>query len=167
MNYEVVLADGTVTNANESINPDLFQVLKGGSNNFGIVTRFDMKTFPAHDIYDGILTFPSSSADAVMDSFIDFTKQLHVVQDAHILGMWVSMPQKDIDLLNGIPLDPTQPPDLTMVSTINMILTQLDNVKDSPSLQKFMNIPNQIQNTMKHTTVAKKVASFLLPSNRQ
>ncbi|CAJ2502841.1 Uu.00g102350.m01.CDS01 [Anthostomella pinea] len=167
VNYEVVLADGTITNANESENPDLFRVLKGGSSNFGIVTRFDMKTFPAHDVYDGIVTFPPSSGDAVIDAFIDFTKQLHVVDDAHILAMWVSMSQRDIAMLNGIPVDPAQPPDLTMVSMINMIMTQLDGVEASPSLERFMNVPNPINNTMKHTTLAKKVAGFLLPSNRE
>lgn len=167
VNYEIVLADGTISNANESVNSDLFRVLKGGSNNFGIVTRFDMKTFPAHDVYDGIVTFPVSSTDAIIDAFVDFTGQLHVVQDAHILAMWVAMSQRDINLLNGITPDPDQPPDLTLVSFINMIMTQLDGVESSPSLEKFMNIPNPISNTMKHTSLAQKVAGFLVPSNRE
>ncbi|KAI1258933.1 hypothetical protein F5Y18DRAFT_411892 [Xylariaceae sp. FL1019] len=164
--YEVVLADGTITTASESVNPDLFRVLKGGSSNFGIVTRFEMKTFPAHDVYDGIVTFPPTSAEPIIDAFIDFTKQLHHVADAHILAMWVSMSKRDIGLLNGIVPDPSQPPDLTMVSLINMIMTQLDGVENSPSLEKFMNIPNPINNTMRHCTLAKKVSDFLLPSNR-
>ncbi|ETS73329.1 hypothetical protein PFICI_14934 [Pestalotiopsis fici W106-1] len=167
VNYEIVLADGTVTAANENVNPDLFRVLKGGSNNFGIVTRFDMKSFPAHDVYDGIVTFPMDAEAAVIDAFIDFTKQLHVADDAHIIGLWASMPRRDIALLSGIVPDPTQPPDLTMVSTINMVMTQLDGIEDSSSLQKFMDIPNRINSTMKHTTIAKKVAGLLLPSNRE
>ncbi|KAI1845182.1 hypothetical protein JX266_008729 [Neoarthrinium moseri] len=167
VNYEIVLANGTITTANESVNPDLFRVLKGGSSNFGIVTRFDMKTFPAHDVYDGIVTFPPSSTHAIIDAFIDFTQQLHVNPDAHILAMWVSMSQRDIALLNGIALDPTQPPDLTMVSMVNMIMTQLDDKEESKSLEKFMSVPNPISNTMRHTSLAKKVAGFLLPSNRE
>ncbi|KAK6219336.1 hypothetical protein LQW54_002324 [Pestalotiopsis sp. IQ-011] len=165
VNYEIVLADGTVTNANESVNPDLFRVLKGGSNNFGIVTRFDMVTFPAHDVYDGIITLPMTAEDAVIDAFIDFTKQLHLVPDAHIIAMWSSVPQRDIDFLNGVTRDPNQPPDLTMVSTINMIMTQLDGVENSPSLQKFIDIPNRISSTMNHGSVAKKVAGVLMASN--
>jgi FAD/FMN-containing dehydrogenase len=167
VNYKIVLADGTIASANESVNPDLFRAIKGGSNNFGIVTRFDMKTFPAHDIYDGIVTVPVSSTDAIIDSFVDFVRQLHVVPDAHILAMWASMSKRDIGLLNGVTPDPSQPPDLTMVSMINMIMTQLDGVEGSPSLEKFMNIPNPINNTMGHTSIAKKVAGFLLPSNRE
>lgn len=167
VNYEIVLADGTVANANESDNPDLFRALKGGSSNFGIVTRFDMKTFPAHDVYDGMVTYPVTETDAIIDGFVDFVKQLHVVQDAHILAMWVSMSMRDIGLLSGVVPDPNEPPNLTMVSMINMIMTQLDGVENSSSLEKFISIPNQLSNTMGHTTLAKKVAGFLLPSNRE
>ncbi|KZL65020.1 fad binding domain-containing protein [Colletotrichum incanum] len=42
VNYEVVLADGSILQANDTENEDLFRVLKGGGNNFCIVTRFDM-----------------------------------------------------------------------------------------------------------------------------
>jgi len=44
-NFEVVLADGSVVNANEEENRDLLIALRGGSGNFGIVTRIDMRTF--------------------------------------------------------------------------------------------------------------------------
>lgn len=40
-NVEIVLADATTVNANDKINSDLLQVLKG---DFGIVTRFDIQT---------------------------------------------------------------------------------------------------------------------------
>lgn len=39
VNYEVVLADGSIVEANATTNSDLFRALKGGSNNFGIVSR--------------------------------------------------------------------------------------------------------------------------------
>ncbi|RAH85470.1 FAD-binding domain-containing protein [Aspergillus japonicus CBS 114.51] len=45
-NYEVLLADGRVVDANAHENPDLYQALKGGGTNFGIVTRFDLETHP-------------------------------------------------------------------------------------------------------------------------
>lgn len=41
--FEVVLADGRIVNATKDTYSDLFVVLKGGSNNFGIVTRFTIK----------------------------------------------------------------------------------------------------------------------------
>jgi FAD/FMN-containing dehydrogenase len=41
-NFEVVLANGDIFNANAKSHSDLWTTLKGGSGNFGIVTRFDM-----------------------------------------------------------------------------------------------------------------------------
>ena len=42
---QVVLASGQIVNANPNSHPDLFAALKGGTNNFGIVTSFDMRVF--------------------------------------------------------------------------------------------------------------------------
>lgn len=46
--YEVVLASGQVVYASAaSEHHDLWMALKGGSSNFGIITRYDMETFPS------------------------------------------------------------------------------------------------------------------------
>ena len=44
--HQVVLSSGKIVNANPTTNADLFKALKGGSNNFGIVTRFDLRVVP-------------------------------------------------------------------------------------------------------------------------
>jgi hypothetical protein len=45
VNVEIVLASGQVVSANASnAHHDLFRALKGGGNNFGVVTRMDFKT---------------------------------------------------------------------------------------------------------------------------
>ena len=54
VNYEIVLASGEVVNANAEVNPDLFWALKGGSSNFGIVTRFDIQTVPSRKVWAGM-----------------------------------------------------------------------------------------------------------------
>lgn len=61
VNYEVVLANGTIVNANSEENDgksavrltsqtlmpvDLFDALKGGGNSFGIVTSYKLQTHP-------------------------------------------------------------------------------------------------------------------------
>ncbi|KAJ5492425.1 FAD linked oxidase N-terminal [Penicillium expansum] len=43
VNYEVVLANGKIIEVNKDFHADLFKALKGGSGNFGIVTKYDMK----------------------------------------------------------------------------------------------------------------------------
>ncbi|KAK7755544.1 hypothetical protein SLS62_002478 [Diatrype stigma] len=146
VNYEVVLADGSVVEANATTNPDLFRVLKGGGNNFGIVTRFDMATFEAKNIWDGNLIVAKEQMDAVIDAFVDFTAALKEKPDSHVLVMWTWLPQST---------DPF----------IMLVLTHLDGVENAPSLEKFTSIPGQ--KTMQVTSLAKKVASFLVPSGKQ
>ncbi|KAK7908847.1 Bifunctional solanapyrone synthase [Apiospora marii] len=70
VNYEVVLADGQVVNANAKQNRDLFKALKGGSGNFGIVTRFDFAAFPAGKLYGGLATATWDHRQTIVDSFI-------------------------------------------------------------------------------------------------
>ena len=43
MNFEVVLADGRIVNANKDEHSDLWKSLKGGSGNFGLITRIDQR----------------------------------------------------------------------------------------------------------------------------
>jgi hypothetical protein len=57
LEYEVVLADGSIINVSETEHPDLFVALKGGINNFGIVTTFVLQGQPQGDIYGGNLIF--------------------------------------------------------------------------------------------------------------
>ncbi|KAF4966449.1 hypothetical protein FZEAL_10656 [Fusarium zealandicum] len=52
--YEVVLSSGFIISVTAKSHADLFWALKGGSNNFGIVTKFRLATFPSDRIYAGI-----------------------------------------------------------------------------------------------------------------
>ena len=69
---EVVLADGSIVNANAFQRPDLFRALKGGSNNFGIVTRFDLKTYPQGQLWGGFIAYPSSTIPQQLSAFERF-----------------------------------------------------------------------------------------------
>jgi FAD/FMN-containing dehydrogenase len=63
INYEVVLANGTVVHASKTSNPDLFWALKGGSSNFGIVTRFDIETIKSPMVWAGAHTVEAQYVD--------------------------------------------------------------------------------------------------------
>ncbi|KAI1087102.1 hypothetical protein F5B19DRAFT_497707 [Rostrohypoxylon terebratum] len=56
-NVEIVLADGAIINANETHNTDLLHALRGGSNNFGVVTRIDFRIFEQGDIWGGVVNY--------------------------------------------------------------------------------------------------------------
>ncbi|SCV44633.1 related to 6-hydroxy-d-nicotine oxidase [Fusarium fujikuroi] len=69
LNYEVVLANGTIANVNQTSKPDLFRALKGGGNQFGIVTRFSLKTYrQTTQVWAGILTFSIDKASQVFNA---------------------------------------------------------------------------------------------------
>ena len=71
-NYEIVTADGSILQVNATSNPDLFWAIKGGSNNFGIATRFDLETFPLPDIYGGFVASYASQVDQVVKAVADY-----------------------------------------------------------------------------------------------
>ncbi|KAI9829300.1 MAG: hypothetical protein M1826_005764 [Phylliscum demangeonii] len=75
ISYEIVLASGSVTTASASTNSDLWRALKGGSNNFGIVTRFTAVSFPSTKIWSGFLYMPASHATKVLAAFYEFVNR--------------------------------------------------------------------------------------------
>ncbi|KAK7020330.1 Fad binding domain-containing protein [Favolaschia claudopus] len=76
VNYQVVLADGTIHDVNGQTLPDLYWALKYGSTNFGIVTRFDMTTYPLSDVWAGTLLFDISRGPAILQAHVEFTAKL-------------------------------------------------------------------------------------------
>jgi FAD/FMN-containing dehydrogenase len=69
LNYQVVLANGTLLNANKDSHEDLFVALKGGGNNFGVVTRFDLQTFPQGKISTTTITYNISQRAKLFEAF--------------------------------------------------------------------------------------------------
>jgi len=69
---EVVTADGRVLMASEDENADLFWALRGGGDNFGVVTSFEFQLHPVADIYAGIFLYELDSAADLLRFFRDF-----------------------------------------------------------------------------------------------
>ncbi|KAJ7143268.1 hypothetical protein C8R46DRAFT_1167900 [Mycena filopes] len=72
----VVLADGSIRVATRHSHPDLYWALKYGSTNFGIVTRFDLTTFPLADIWGGSFFYDIAHALPLLESLVTLTGQL-------------------------------------------------------------------------------------------
>lgn len=88
LSYEVVLASGNATTASASSNPDLWRALKGGANNFGIVTRFTARSFPSTKIWSGFLYMPAFQAAKVLAAFHEFVSRAdaRTTYDDHAAG---------------------------------------------------------------------------------
>ncbi|PQE17815.1 6-hydroxy-D-nicotine oxidase protein [Rutstroemia sp. NJR-2017a BVV2] len=65
-NFKVVLADSTIVNANAHTNADLFKALKGGGPNFGIVTEFELYTYPNYQVWYTFNVYSAADSAAVL-----------------------------------------------------------------------------------------------------
>ncbi|KAI8962371.1 putative oxidoreductase [Daldinia sp. FL1419] len=70
-NFEVVLANGSIVNANADENPGLLFALRGGSNNFGVVTRIDFQAFEQGSLWAGVILGSSDTVDEQLKAFVD------------------------------------------------------------------------------------------------
>ncbi|KAK8022526.1 hypothetical protein PG993_013293 [Apiospora rasikravindrae] len=77
--YEVVLGDGRVVEADDENNADLYRALKGGGNNFGIVTRFDLETFDAKTCWGGFAMYSDEAGPALLEAYGDYMR--HASED--------------------------------------------------------------------------------------
>lgn len=68
-----MLAGGKIVIASASENPDLWRVLKGGGNNFGIVTRFTLRSFPYAPLWtSGIVTLAALQYAKSLKAYHDY-----------------------------------------------------------------------------------------------
>ncbi|KAI8261754.1 hypothetical protein K4K53_000170 [Colletotrichum sp. SAR 10_77] len=68
LEYEIVLANGTITTACPTTNPDLYWALRGGGgNNFGIVTAFTLRAVRETPIWAATTRLPDNQTAAVTE----------------------------------------------------------------------------------------------------
>ncbi|KAK8083902.1 hypothetical protein PG996_002683 [Apiospora saccharicola] len=146
--YEVVLADGSIVVADaKGDHADLFRVLKGGSNNFGIVTRFTMRTFPAGPMWGGMAVRPMSTLAASADATVKFTANISKDPDSNFQLVVGHQPQVGDD------------PDVVIHICNNMA-----TVEKPESLREFLAMEMKMGN-FETTTLQKVLPLASLPTN--
>ncbi|KAI0156880.1 putative FAD-binding oxidoreductase [Xylariaceae sp. FL1272] len=108
ISYEVVLADGSVVAASTASNPDLFWALKGGTNNFGIVTKFVARTYPIYNAWGGILLYSSDQVPALLQALYEYETQPN--KDPYANMIINLIPTNTTNLLTLIYLKPVDMP---------------------------------------------------------
>ncbi|KAH6652289.1 6-hydroxy-D-nicotine oxidase [Truncatella angustata] len=71
INFEVVLASVEIVNANKETNSDLHKALKGGSCNFGVVTRIDMQAIETGNLWGGQVVYPLDTTEQHIAAYIN------------------------------------------------------------------------------------------------
>jgi hypothetical protein len=68
--FEVVTACGSIVTASPNSYPDLYWALRGGGNNFGIVTKFTLYTYAQGKMYYSNFGFNNTVLDSVIRAFV-------------------------------------------------------------------------------------------------
>lgn len=72
--FEVVTASGLIVTASPISYSDLYWALRGGGNNFGLVTNFELKTLPLGKMWGGDRVLLEDQFPAAIDAFISLGK---------------------------------------------------------------------------------------------
>lgn len=126
--FEIVLASGQITYVDST--SDLFLPLKGGSNNFGVVTRFDLKVYSQGPFWGGFIAYPITELSRQLDAFSTFMSPKNFDPKADMIQAYgYSNPggQRDISLA----------------------LQYLEPVVNPPVFQPFLNPPAELFSSMR------------------
>ncbi|KAJ6087913.1 hypothetical protein N7467_006827 [Penicillium canescens] len=69
--FEVVTASGAIVTASETEHSDLYWALRGGGNNFGLVTKFNLYTIPYTMMRGGARSFVQDQFPEVINAFVN------------------------------------------------------------------------------------------------
>ncbi|KAL2862921.1 FAD-binding oxidoreductase [Aspergillus lucknowensis] len=134
VNMEVVLASGEIIDVNDSNeHADLFIALKGGQNNFGVVTRFDLRAFRQDPYWGGCIMHPQSADDAQLEAYATFKDSVNYDPNAEIEQTFFYMSTANGSGSTG--------------SLNNMFYAK--PVMNASALRMFSDIQPQIYNTMR------------------
>jgi FAD/FMN-containing dehydrogenase len=73
---EIVTGDGRLTRLTAERDADLFWAVRGGKDNFGIVTAIEFSLFEIPQLYGGALYFPGESATDVLAAYAELAPEL-------------------------------------------------------------------------------------------
>ncbi|KAI1657938.1 hypothetical protein F4813DRAFT_64641 [Daldinia decipiens] len=141
--FQVVLASGETVRASIEENNDLWRSLKGGLNNFGIVTSFKMKTFSSGDIWGGLTYYMPDTFPQLLQNACDFA---HDESD------------EDTHLMCSIGYGFGQ-------QAVTCVMYHTKGEEDSPSLRRFTTVEPQIKQlctmrTSTHLGFCEELSSF-------
>ncbi|KAF4962282.1 hypothetical protein FSARC_9635 [Fusarium sarcochroum] len=143
--YQVVLASGDIVVADENNNTDLFRVLKGGSSNFGIVTKFTMKTLKTDRVWGGMTFFPKQVIPGAIEALSGFTDTVANDINSNLVCIFTHMPDfKDI-----------------VVATL---YANMEGVEKPKVYEKWLALP-EIMSTVKDTTISEMAFEYNIPAN--
>jgi hypothetical protein len=125
VNFEVVLASGEIVQANAKSNSDLYRALKGGTNNFGVVTQIQLPAFQQGNMWGGALFLAATAYVEIVDKLYTFASSADSDPNAHLIAARVYSPAGALSVVNVYYAKPTpNPPSLAPFTAIQPQLAQ-------------------------------------------
>lgn len=146
VNYDVVLGNGTQVKASADCNPDLFWALKGGANNFGIVTKFTLNTFDIPLVSTTIQVFDESGIEAFLHATCDLAanNDPSIAAGAVITTTYNATTGAMSASLIGVQAGTESPPSRFENFTAITALQSINNVSSMASFAKQLDSPLQM-----------------------
>ncbi|KAK4108498.1 FAD-binding domain-containing protein [Canariomyces notabilis] len=85
--FQVVTAKGQILEVNASSHADLFEAMKGGQNIFGVVTRFDLYTYPSPKLHSVSARLNMTYFDRIADEYDNFARMGSTAEGAEDLEL--------------------------------------------------------------------------------
>ncbi|KAB8068977.1 FAD binding domain protein [Aspergillus leporis] len=79
--FEVITARGTHIHATKTTHPTLYRSLRGGGNNFGLITRFHIRTIPSPNLLGGTRIYNASHTPTLIQALANVA--LSATADPH------------------------------------------------------------------------------------
>ncbi|KAH3974438.1 hypothetical protein HBI55_076530 [Parastagonospora nodorum] len=151
INFEMILANGTILNANEQQNRDLWVAQRGSSGNFGLITRYDMRAISYANpkvpvIWAGAIEYDWSAKREFVDRWVAFTKR-------HALDMnSSSMFQFQYDTTSN-------------KWQLITIVSNTANIANASTLEPIISMDKQLSNDLRSDTMGNFTREFFADVN--
>lgn len=130
VNFEVVLASGKIINANSVTHADLHKALKGGSSNFGILTRIDMQTVDTYKIWGGQVVYPLNTTEQHIAAYVKWVDNIPNYTKGSAVTFWAYTPGVGI--------------------VVSAALQDTSDTEWAPAYDDFRTIKPQLSDTLRH-----------------
>lgn len=141
LQFEVVLADGRTVTASMTENPDLFTVLKGGNNNFGIVTQIQFRTFKYDGMWGGLVVYPETTIQDHFKALINFSNNAEKNPKSSAIVMPVYQSSAGTDLIL-VAYDHTEP--VVRPAAFDEFLAIPGNISDTTAVTNMSSLADAL-----------------------